>query len=141
MWTCPKCGREFKRTNQGHYCGKAPENVDEYIELQITEAREHIAELRKIIKRCVPEAKEQISWSMPVYKKGKLSISFSACNKHISLYIDATILEMFKVNCLRTKKDPISFRYEVFVIRHLNLMTLGSCPFFVFKAMPLLLHT
>ena len=41
MWTCPKCGREFKRTNQGHYCGKAPENVDEYIELQITEAREH----------------------------------------------------------------------------------------------------
>lgn len=37
MWTCPKCGREFKRTNQGHYCGKVPENVDEYIELQITE--------------------------------------------------------------------------------------------------------
>lgn len=23
MWVCPKCGREFKRINQGHYCGKA----------------------------------------------------------------------------------------------------------------------
>lgn len=34
MWTCPKCGREFKRTNQSHYCGKAPESVDEYIELR-----------------------------------------------------------------------------------------------------------
>ena len=39
MWTCPKCGREFKRTNQSHYCGKAPESVDEYIELQITDSR------------------------------------------------------------------------------------------------------
>lgn len=39
MWICPKCGRKFKRTNQGHYCGKAPESIDEYIELQILQAR------------------------------------------------------------------------------------------------------
>lgn len=32
MWICPKCGIEFKRINQGHYCGKAPESIDEYIE-------------------------------------------------------------------------------------------------------------
>ena len=31
MWTCPNCGREFKRTNQSHYCGKAPASIDEYI--------------------------------------------------------------------------------------------------------------
>ena len=31
MWKCPKCGREFKNVDQGHYCGKAPETVDEYI--------------------------------------------------------------------------------------------------------------
>ena len=23
MWTCPKCGREFRQTNQDHHCGKA----------------------------------------------------------------------------------------------------------------------
>ena len=22
MWKCPKCGRSFKKENQGHYCGK-----------------------------------------------------------------------------------------------------------------------
>lgn len=22
MWKCPKCGREFKNTNQDHYCGE-----------------------------------------------------------------------------------------------------------------------
>ncbi len=114
MWTCPKCGREFKRTNQGHYCGKAPENIDEYIELQITDAREHILELRNIIQSCVPEVKEQIAWSMPVYKKDKLSISFAACNKHISLYIDANILEMFKsqLSDFTIKKNAIYLPYE-----------------------------
>lgn len=34
MWICPKCGREFKRINQGHYCGKAPKTVLEYIDSQ-----------------------------------------------------------------------------------------------------------
>lgn len=33
MWVCPKCKREFKRVNQSHYCGKAPETVNEYIAL------------------------------------------------------------------------------------------------------------
>ena len=60
MWTCPKCGREFKRTNQSHYCGKAPESVDEYIELQIPEARAYVVELRNLILRCVPAVKEQL---------------------------------------------------------------------------------
>lgn len=50
MWKCPKCSREFKKTNQGHYCGKAPETVDEYTEQQLPKAKEHIAKLRNIIK-------------------------------------------------------------------------------------------
>ena len=114
MWTCPKCGREFKRTNQGHYCGKAPKNVDEYIELQITEAREHIVELRNIIQSCVPEVMEQIAWSMPIYKRAKFSISFAACNKHISLYIDANILEIYKsqLSDFTMKKNALYLPYE-----------------------------
>ena len=55
MWICPKRGSIFKRTNQGHYCGKAPESVDEYIELQIPEARTYVVELRNLIRRCVPD--------------------------------------------------------------------------------------
>ena len=34
MWVCPKCGREFQRNNQGHFCGQPPKTVDEYIAQQ-----------------------------------------------------------------------------------------------------------
>ena len=44
MWTCPKCGREFKKTNQDHYCGKAPETVDEYLALQTPQAQKYFSD-------------------------------------------------------------------------------------------------
>ena len=31
MWKCPKCGREFKKKGQSHYCGEKPKTIDEYI--------------------------------------------------------------------------------------------------------------
>ena len=114
MWICQKCGREFKRTNQGHYCGKAPETVNEYIESQNPEARPHITALRQIIQRCAPEATERIAWSMPVYKKDGHSISFAACSKHISFYIDSDTLEVFgpSLSEFTIKKNAIYLPYD-----------------------------
>lgn len=114
MWTCPKCGREFKRINQGHYCGKAPETVEEYIDLQIPEARAHIIELSNIIHGCVPGVTERIAWSMPVYKKDGHSVSFAACKKHISLYIDVDVLESVRsqLNEVEIKKNTIYLPYD-----------------------------
>lgn len=34
MWKCPICGREFKNTEQSHYCSVKPKTIDEYISLQ-----------------------------------------------------------------------------------------------------------
>lgn len=114
MWICPKCGREFKRTNQGHYCGKAPESVDEYRELQNLQARIYIIELRNIIQRYVPEVKERIAWSMPLFEKDKHSISLADCKKHISLYVDTKTIEMLKpqLSELEIKKNAIYIPYD-----------------------------
>lgn len=114
MWTCPKCGREFKRINQGHYCGKAPKNVEEYIELQLPEVRAYIIELRNIIQRCVPEVKERIAWSMPVFEKDKHTISFAACKNHISFYVRTETIEIMKpeLNEFVVKKNVIYFPYN-----------------------------
>lgn len=28
MWKCPKCGREFKKKEQSHYCREKPKTID-----------------------------------------------------------------------------------------------------------------
>lgn len=67
MWTCPKCGRVFKRQEQSHYCGKAPKTIEEYIGAQPEGVRQYLKEVRDALCAALPEAEERISWSMPTY--------------------------------------------------------------------------
>ena len=84
-WKCPKCGREFARQDQPHYCGK-PQTVDEYILAQDEQVRPKLNEVRAILRDAIPDAGECISWSMPTYRKGRNLIHFAASKKHIGLY-------------------------------------------------------
>ncbi len=114
MWICPKCGREFKRTNQEHYCGKAPETVQEYIELQPSEPHSHLKGLMNAIRDNVPHVHECILWSMPYYKKGEKAISFAAFKKYVSFYVGVEVIEEFssELNGFVTKKDAVYFPYS-----------------------------
>lgn len=69
MWTCPKCGREFKKQNQSHYCGEAPKTIDEYIAAQLEEQQAYLLKIREAIHNAIPDAQERISWSMPTFGK------------------------------------------------------------------------
>lgn len=84
-WKCPKCGREFARNLQDHYCIR-PETVEEYIGIQEESVQGKLRELRQILREAIPEAEECISWSMPTYRKGRNLIHFAAFKKHIGLY-------------------------------------------------------
>ncbi len=86
MWKCPKCGRTFKNENQNHFCGKAPETIDEYILSQDEAIRGPLQSVRKTLSGSLPDAMEKISWSMPTYWKGHNIIHFAANKKHIGLY-------------------------------------------------------
>ena len=114
MWKCPKCRREFKRTNQSHYCGKAPETLLEYIDLQPLETHAHLTEMMTIVKNSIPNVKECILWSMPYYEKDGNSISFSACKKHISFYAGVEAIEKFALDLTEftTRKNAIYFPYD-----------------------------
>ena len=85
MWTCPKCGRQFSRTEQQHYCGK-PQTVDEYLDAQDEKVRPKLEQIRLILRTALPDAEERLSWSMPTFWKGKNIIHFAAAKKHIGLY-------------------------------------------------------
>lgn len=85
MWTCPKCGRSFKREEQGHYCGKI-ETIEQYISEQDERVRPYLYEILQILHTAIPDAEEKISWSMPTLWKGRNIIHFAASKKHIGLY-------------------------------------------------------
>ena len=93
-WKCPKCGREFSKTNQDHYCIK-PRTIDEYIAAQEESLRPRLEQLRSIINEAIPNAEERISWSMPTFWKGRNIIHFAAFKKHIGLYPGDEAIEAF----------------------------------------------
>ena len=79
-WKCPKCGREFSRQSQDHYCIK-PQSVDEYIAAQDETIQPKLNEIRTVLRSALPDAEECISWSMPTYWKGRNIIHFAKKTK------------------------------------------------------------
>ena len=111
MWQCPKCGRDFKKQNQDHYCGHKPNNIEEYIAAQAEEVRPVLEKIRKTIKKAAPKAVEKISWSMPTFWQGENLIHFAAFKKHIGIYpgdLSHTPFEE-RLSSYKTSKGAIQF--------------------------------
>lgn len=114
MWECPKCGREFKNTNQSHYCGTAPQNIEEYIAQQPENVQPYLRQIHDAIKNALPDAVQKISWSMPTYWKKRNLIQFAASKKHIGLYPGPAAVEAFtdQLQGYKTSKGTIQFPYD-----------------------------
>jgi len=85
MWKCPNCDREFKNTNQSHYCGKIS-TIQQYIADQPDEVRETLVKIYETIREAAPDATEKIAWSMPTFWQGENLIHFAAFKNHIGIY-------------------------------------------------------
>lgn len=114
MWKCPQCGREFKKQNQSHYCGKAPESIDEYIGAQPEEVRQYLKLVRDAIHEAIPEAEERISWSMPTFWRKHNIIQFAGFKNHIGLYPGPEAVTEFdkRLKDYKTSKGTIQIPYE-----------------------------
>ena len=114
MWTCPRCGRTFKRQEQSHYCGKAPETIEEYIAAQPEEVQPYLTELRNALRAALPEAEERISWSMPTYWKNHNIIHFAGFKNHAGLYPGPEAVLEFaeRLTEYRTSKGTIQLPYS-----------------------------
>ena len=112
MWTCPNCGREFKRTNQSHYCGKAPATIDEYISRQEESIQPALVSLRNTIRNAIPEAEEVIAWSMPTWRKRDNIIHFAVSKNHIGVYVEQEAVSFFEEQLkeYETNKGVIRFK-------------------------------
>ena len=112
-WKCPKCGREFSKQNQDHYCVK-PQNIDDYISMQDEQYQSVLREVRAVLRNALPEAEERISWSMPTYWKGRNIIHFAASKNHLGLYPgdEATAAFAKELSGLGVSKGTIRVPYD-----------------------------
>lgn len=114
MWKCPKCGREFQKQNQEHYCTK-PADIDEYIAFQDEGIQPYLRQIRETIGSAIPEAQEKISWSMPTFWKKRNLIQFAASKRHIGLYPGPEAVETFqdRLEGYETSKGTIRIPYRM----------------------------
>jgi uncharacterized protein YdhG (YjbR/CyaY superfamily) len=110
MWQCPKCGREFKNTNQDHYCGKIS-TIDEYISEQPAEVQPILNKIRETIREAAPNATEKISYRMPTFWQVENLIHFAAFKKHISIFPGGEATGVFaeRLTEYKTAKGTIQF--------------------------------
>lgn len=115
MWTCPKCGRTFKRMDQDHYCGKAPVSIDEYISRQPMEAQPYLKIVDAAIHEALPDAERRIAWSMPNYREGRNILQFACAKKSVNLYVGTGAVECFadRLSGYKTNKGTIYIPYEM----------------------------
>ena len=116
MWKCPKCGREFKNTNQSHSCGDKHANIDEYIAAQSEDVQQILVKVRNTISAAAPDAVEKISWQMPTFWQGENLIHFSAQKKYLGIHpgaldrLPSRLIE--RLAEYKTSKGSIQFPYN-----------------------------
>ena len=90
--------------------------IDEYIEGQSEEVKCILNEVRAVIRKAAPDAKERISWQMPTYWQGENLIHFCAHQKHLGIYpgalenLPSEIIE--RLSGYKTTKGAIQFPYD-----------------------------
>jgi uncharacterized protein YdhG (YjbR/CyaY superfamily) len=88
-----------------------PKTVPEYIQAAPKEAQKHLREIRTILKKVAPKAKEAIKWGYPVFEGKRILFSFSGFKSHINFMPTRTSLQPFKKDLAKYKtgKDTIQF--------------------------------
>ncbi|HHT87305.1 MAG TPA: hypothetical protein GXZ61_06580 [Clostridiales bacterium] len=113
MWKCSKCGREFEKVQQDHFCVK-PSSIDEYIAMQPQAVQPILQKIRETIRTAAPEAVEKITWRMPTFWLNENLIHFAAFKNHIGLYPggEATTVFAERLTGYKTSKGTIQLSLD-----------------------------
>ena len=92
--------------------GKAPKTVDEYLAIVPEPARSTLVKVRATIRAAAPpEATENISYGMPMFKYKGMLVGFAAFSKHCSLFPGAGPIAALRdeLKAFPTSKGTIQF--------------------------------
>ena len=114
MWRCPKCGREFEKRNQSHFCGEPVQTIDAYIAAQPESVQPLLNQVRDTLRAALPDAEERISWRMPTFWRSHNIIHFAAFKNHLGLYPGDEAIRHFADRLAEHKfsKGAVQFPYS-----------------------------
>jgi uncharacterized protein YdhG (YjbR/CyaY superfamily) len=97
-----------------HMSKTKPTTVDEYIKAAPEEAQEKLREIRAVLKKVAPKAKEGLKWGNPVFEEGRILFSYSAYKSHLNFSPTGPAMKPFKEELakFKTGKDTIQFAYD-----------------------------
>ncbi len=91
-----------------------PTTVTEYINAAPKEAQRSLREIRAILKKVAPKAKEAMKWGSPVLEENRILFAFTAHRSHLNFMPTRSTLDVFKKELAdyTTGKDTIQFPYD-----------------------------
>ena len=92
---------------------KKPTTVAEYINAAPKEARKNLREIRAILRKAAPGAKEGIKWGSPVFEDKRILFAFAAHKSHLNFMPTPSAMKPFKKELApyKTGKGSIQFPY------------------------------
>ncbi len=91
-----------------------PTTVTQYINAAPKEAKAKLREIRSILKKVAPKAKEGLKWGSPVFEEDRILFAYSAFKSHLNFMPTHSSLLPFKKELANytTGKDTIQFPYD-----------------------------
>jgi uncharacterized protein YdhG (YjbR/CyaY superfamily) len=82
-----------------------PTTVDEYVAAAPEAGRSHVREIRAILKKAAPKAKETLKWGQPAYEAERILFAFAAFKSHLNFAPTPSVIRQFG-------KGSIQFPYD-----------------------------
>ena len=91
-----------------------PTTVEEYIRSAPKEAQAKLREIRAVLKKVAPRAKEKLKWGSPVFEAGRILFSYSAHKSHLNFSPTGPAMAPFKEDLtkFKTGKDTVQCPYD-----------------------------
>jgi uncharacterized protein YdhG (YjbR/CyaY superfamily) len=93
---------------------KKPGSVDEYIRSAAPESQKKLRELRALLKKVAPRAKEILKWGAPVFEEDRILFAYKAYRTHINFMPTRSALLPFRdeLEEFKTGKDTLQLPYD-----------------------------
>lgn len=92
-----------------------PSSIEEYFSWFSPEIQSKLQEIRTILKKALPDAKEVISYHMPAFKTSEVLVYYAAMKNHLGFYPTNSGVSEFKeeLKGFVTSKGAIQIPYDI----------------------------